>query len=106
MASDAGVAAGAQSKPLQGPQAGRTYSLIAPKSGRFKLQISGLFGFTGRGSIVRVREFQTEGTGLHFSGIDMNTEQMPSLDLRYGTVLASPLPAPRFSSEKGQLDAR
>jgi len=63
--------------------AGTTYSLIAPRSGQFDLQISGLFGFTGPGSIVRVREFQTEGTGLHFSSMDMKTEQMPTLDIRY-----------------------
>jgi hypothetical protein len=57
--------------------------LIAPKPGQFDLQISGLFGFTGPGSIVRVREFQTEGTGLHFSSMDMNTEQLPTVDIRY-----------------------
>ncbi len=72
-----------RSGSLPNSLAATTYSLIAPRSGQFDLQISGMFGFTGPGSIVRVREFQTEGTGLHFSSMDMNTEQMPTLDLRY-----------------------
>ncbi len=58
-------------------------SLITPKRSQFDLQVEGLFGFTGPGSIVRVREFETEGTGLHFSNMGMNTEQMPTLDARY-----------------------
>jgi hypothetical protein len=58
-------------------------SLISPKPSQLDLQVEGLFGFTGPGSIVRVREFQTEGTGLHFSSTDMNTQQMPTLDVRY-----------------------
>ncbi len=74
------AAPGVQSSTLQAPQVGTTYSLVAPKSAQFDLQISGLFGFTGPGSIVRVREFHTEGTGLHFSSMDMNTEQMPTID--------------------------
>jgi hypothetical protein len=62
---------------------GRPFSLLHPRSGQFDLQISGLFGFTGPGSIVRVREFKSEGTGLHFSSMGMDFEQMPTLDLRY-----------------------
>jgi hypothetical protein len=58
-------------------------SLFAPRGGQFELQVTGMFGFTGPGSIVRVREFQHEGTGLHFSDMGMDTEQMPTLDLRY-----------------------
>lgn len=54
-----------------------------PERSQFGLQVEGLFGFTGPGSIVRVREFETEGTGLHFSNMGMNTEQMPTLDARY-----------------------
>jgi hypothetical protein len=61
----------------------RRFSLISPRGRQFDLQISGLFGFTGPGSIVRVREFQTEGTGLSFAGMGMNTQQMPTLDVRY-----------------------
>jgi len=82
-ASDAVLAADAQSSSLLNTVGGTTYGLIAPRSRQFDLQISGLFGFTGPGSIVRVREFQTEGTGLHFPSMDINTEQMPTLDLRY-----------------------
>jgi len=80
--SDAALS-GAQSGSLSNSLAAGTFSVIAPRPGQFDLQISGMFGFTGPGSIVRVREFQTEGTGLHFSSMDMNTEQMPTLDLRY-----------------------
>lgn len=58
-------------------------SPLNPIPGQFDLQIAGLFGFTGPGSIVRVREFETEGTGLSFSDMGMNTERMPTLDLRY-----------------------
>ena len=47
-ASDAALTADAQSSSLQNRPA--TYSLIAPKSEQFDLQISGLFGFTGPGS--------------------------------------------------------
>jgi hypothetical protein len=80
---DTALAANAQSSSLQNEPTRTTYSLIAPRAGQFDLQIAGLLGFTGPGSIVRVREFQTEGTGLHFSSMDMNTEQMPTLDVRF-----------------------
>jgi hypothetical protein len=33
--------------------------------------------------MVRVREFETEGTGLHFSDMGMSKEQMPTLDVRF-----------------------
>lgn len=82
-ASDAELAARLESSSLQNKLVEKTYSLIAPRAGQFDLQISGLFGFTGPGSIVRVREFETEGTGLHFSSMDMNTEQMPTLNVRF-----------------------
>jgi hypothetical protein len=42
-----------------------------------------LWGFTGPGSLVNVREFETEGTGLGFSDMGMNTQQMPALYLKY-----------------------
>jgi hypothetical protein len=47
------------------------------------LQVEEMFGFTGPGSIVRVREFETEGTRLHFSDMGMNMEQIRTLDARY-----------------------
>jgi hypothetical protein len=61
----------------------RAFSLISPQRAQFDAQVSGLFGFTGPGSIVRVREFRTEGTGLHFASMGINAEQMPTLDLRF-----------------------
>jgi hypothetical protein len=42
------------------------YSLLNPCAGQFDLQIGNLWGFTGPDSLVRVREFETEGTGLQF----------------------------------------
>ena len=60
-----------------------TFSLISPRRNQFDFQLYGMFGFTGPGSIVRVREFLNEGTGLHFSDMDMNTEQMPTVDFRW-----------------------
>jgi len=57
--------------------------VLDPIGGQFDAQISGTFGFTGPGSIVRVREFAREGTGLHFHRLGMDTEQMPTIDLRY-----------------------
>ena len=57
--SDAAMAAAASSLPYNpGPT---SYSLIAPRSGQFDLQISGLFGFTGPGSIVRVSRIHHRG---------------------------------------------
>jgi hypothetical protein len=57
--------------------------LLKPCAGQFNLQIGNLWGFTGPGSLVRVREFETQGTGLQFSDMDINTEQIPTLDLLY-----------------------
>ena len=74
------AASGGAPLPARRPPAA---SLIAPKRSQFDLQVEGLFGFTGPGSIVRVREFETDGTRLHFSNMGMNTEQMPTLDARY-----------------------
>ena len=60
------------------------YSLLNPCAGQFDLQIGSPFGFTGPGSLVRVRENRIEGTGLSFgSDMGINTQQMPTLDLRY-----------------------
>jgi hypothetical protein len=59
------------------------YNLFDPIGRQFEMQISSVFGFTGPGSIVRVREFTTEGTGLHFHRLGIDTEQIPTLDLRY-----------------------
>lgn len=56
-------------------------ALLHPHPWQFDLQAGCLFGFTGPGSIVRVREFQTEGTGLHLSYLGINTEQMPTGDI-------------------------
>ena len=58
-------------------------SLLNPCPGQFDIQIGNMSGFTGPGSIVRVREFATEGTGLHFPAMGINTEQIPGLDLTY-----------------------
>jgi hypothetical protein len=75
-----GVAATA---PASAHLSGAPFSLLEPRRGQFDLQIENLSGFTGPGSIVRVREFETEGTGLHFDDLGINTQQMPALDARY-----------------------
>ncbi|MBV8773211.1 MAG: hypothetical protein JO166_12920 [Deltaproteobacteria bacterium] len=59
------------------------YSLLNPCARQVDLQVGNLWGFTGPGSLVNVREFETNGTGLGFSEMGMNTQQMPTLDLRY-----------------------
>jgi hypothetical protein len=64
------------------PSRGR-FSLLDPSPGQFDLQLENLSGFTGPGSIVRVREFETEGTGLHFNYLGIHSQQMPTLDVRY-----------------------
>lgn len=58
-------------------------SLLSPCPGQFDLQLRNLSGFTGPGSIVRVRENNLEGTGLHFPALGINTEQIPSLSLTW-----------------------
>ncbi len=57
--------------------------LLNPQAGQFDFGIENLSGFIGPGSIVRVREFQREGTGLHFPALGINTVQLPSIDLTY-----------------------
>jgi hypothetical protein len=57
--------------------------LLNPHPGQFELNVENLSGFIGSGSIVRVREFRLEGTGLHFPALGINTVQMPDLDLTY-----------------------
>jgi len=59
------------------------FSLVNPRRGQFDLQIENLSGFTGPGSIVRVREFNLEGTGLHFNAMGIHSQEMPTIDLKY-----------------------
>jgi len=59
------------------------YDLLNPRSGQFEVNLENLSGFIGSGSIVRVREFRIEGTGLHFPALGINTVQMPDIDLSY-----------------------
>lgn len=59
------------------------FDLLNPEPGRFEFEMEYLSGFRGPGSIVRVRENQTEGTGLHFGSLGINTVQMPSVELTY-----------------------
>lgn len=51
-----------------------------PRNQRFYLEISDMLGVIGPGSIVRVREFDREGTGLHFGALGMNLSNMYNLD--------------------------
>jgi len=66
------------SEPAAGP-----YDLLKPRPHQFDLVVENLSGFTGPGSIVRVREFNIEGNGLDFSSLGLNYQQMPTLELRY-----------------------
>jgi hypothetical protein len=59
------------------------YSALSPRRGQFDVQVENLSGFTGPGSLVRVREFSLQGTGLQFGDLGLDTQQIPSLDLRY-----------------------
>jgi hypothetical protein len=59
------------------------YSLLNPCAGQFDLQVGNLWGFTGPGSVVNVREFETEGNSIPFSDMGMSNEQMPTMDARY-----------------------
>ncbi len=68
--------------PARPPPVG-PFDPIDPQAGQIDLQIENLSGFTGPGSIVRVREFSLQGTGLHFNALGLHNQQMPSLDLRY-----------------------
>jgi len=65
------------------PSAPGPFSLVNPRPGQFDLQMENLSGFTGPGSIVRVREFNLEGTGLHFNAMGIHSQQMPTLDIKY-----------------------
>jgi hypothetical protein len=71
------------SGPVTPHPSGGRFSLLEPRAGQFDLQLENLSGFTGPGSIVRVREFETEGTGLHFNFLGIHSQQMPTLDVRY-----------------------
>jgi len=59
------------------------YSLLEPRKHQFDLIVENLSGFTGPGSIVRVREFKIEGSGLNFSSLGLNYQQMPTIEARY-----------------------
>ncbi len=66
------------SAPAHGP-----YDLLNPRPHQFDLMVENMSGFTGPGSIVRVREFNIEGSGLEFPSLGINSQQMPTLELRY-----------------------
>jgi len=71
-------------KPANAPPSpSGPFSLVNPRAGQFDVQIENLSGFTGPGSIARVREFSLQGTGLHFNALGMHNQQMPTLDLRW-----------------------
>jgi hypothetical protein len=57
--------------------------LVAPRRHQFDLAVYNLSGFTGPGSIVRVREFNIEGNGLDFSSLGLNYQQMPTIEGRF-----------------------
>ncbi len=57
--------------------------LLEPCPGQLEVNVENLSGFIGSGSIVRVREFQTEGTGLHFPALGINAVQLPDADFTY-----------------------
>jgi len=69
--------------PSDRPEKCSRYSLISPCAGQFDLQVGSPIGFTGPGSIVRVREFRVPATGLHLNYLGMTNEQLPTLDARY-----------------------
>src|SRR5262249_35643205 len=69
--------------PATAPSASGPFSLLNPRPGQFDLQIENLSGFTGPGSIVRVREFNIEGTGLHLNAMGIHSQQMPTLDIKF-----------------------
>ena len=59
------------------------YDLLAPRARQFDLAVYNMSGFTGPGSLVRVREFKIEGNGLEFSSLGLNYQQMPTIEGRY-----------------------
>ena len=65
------LAAGQWPAPFENIPKCSGYSLLNPCAGQFDLQVGNLWGFTGPGSLVRVREFETEGSGLDFSDMGM-----------------------------------
>jgi hypothetical protein len=65
------------------PALGPSPSLLSPRRGQIDLRVEGMFGFTGPGSLARVREFSIQGTGLEFGNLGLSEEQIPGLDLRY-----------------------
>jgi hypothetical protein len=55
-----------------------------PQPHQFDLQISNLFGFVQPNSLVRVREFQTEGTGLNLpNDLGIHEIDLPEIDATY-----------------------
>lgn len=57
--------------------------LVTPRRHQFDLAVYNMSGFTGPGSIVRVREFKIEGNGLNFSSLGLNYQQMPTIEGRF-----------------------
>jgi hypothetical protein len=57
--------------------------LVTPRRHQFDLSVYNMSGFTGPGSIVRVREFNIEGNGLDFSSLGLNYQQMPTIEGRF-----------------------
>jgi hypothetical protein len=57
--------------------------LVAPRRHQFDLSVYNQSGFTGPGSVVRVREFNIEGNALDFSSLGLNYQQMPTIEGRF-----------------------
>jgi hypothetical protein len=57
--------------------------LVAPRRHQFDLSVYNMSGFTGPGSVVRVREFTIEGNALDFSSLGLNYQQMPTIEGRF-----------------------
>src|SRR5208282_1856776 len=62
---------------------GPAYDLLNPHPHQLEVSLENLSGFIGSGTLVRVREFQIQGTGLHFPALGINTVQLPDIDLTY-----------------------
>ena len=59
------------------------FDLVTPRRRQFDLMVQNQSGFTGPGSIVRVREHDIEGNGLDFSSLGLNYQQMPTIEGRF-----------------------
>jgi hypothetical protein len=70
---------------VAGPAAHARDDPLNPRAGQIDLQVENLSGFVGPGggSLVRVREFSTGGTALHFPAVGINAVQVPTLDIIY-----------------------